>query len=51
MGTWLGILGLSLGTIYVQQGNYLSIYLYEFGHGVITENSNLGHGSLDKNMA
>jgi hypothetical protein len=31
--------------------NYLSIYLHELGHGVITENSTLGHGSLNKNMA
>jgi hypothetical protein len=33
---------LSPGTLYVQQRNYLSIYLYEFGHGGITENSNFG---------
>jgi hypothetical protein len=31
--------------------NYLRIYLHGFSHGVITENSNLGHGSLNKNMA
>jgi hypothetical protein len=38
--------------IYIQQRNYLSIYLYEFGHGGITEKkSTLGHGSLNKNMA
>jgi hypothetical protein len=42
---------LSPGTVYVQQRNYLSIYLHEFGHGGITENSNLGQGSLNKNMA
>jgi hypothetical protein len=39
------------GTLYVQQRNYRSIYLYGLGHGVIMENSNLGHGSLNKNMA
>jgi hypothetical protein len=38
-------------TLYVQQRNYLSIHLHEFDHGGITENSNLGHGSLNKNMA
>jgi hypothetical protein len=47
----LEILILSLGTLYVQQRNYLSIYLYVFGHGVIMEKSTLGHGSLNKNMA
>jgi hypothetical protein len=51
MEIWLEILGLSLGTIYVQQVNYLSIYLYVFGHGVIMENLTLGHSSLNKNMA
>ena len=49
--TWLDILVLSPRTLYAQQRNYLSIYLYEFGHGVITEKSTLGHGSLNKNMA
>jgi hypothetical protein len=39
------------GTLYVQQRNYLSIYLYGLGHGVIIENSNLGHGLLNKNIA
>jgi hypothetical protein len=33
---------LSLGTIYVQQRNYLRIYLHGFSHGVIMENSTLG---------
>jgi hypothetical protein len=28
----LEILVLNLGRLYVQQRNYLSIYLYEFGH-------------------
>jgi hypothetical protein len=42
---------LSPGTLCVQQGNYLSIYLYEFGHGGITEKLTLGHGSPTKNMA
>jgi hypothetical protein len=51
METWLEILVLSLGTLYAQQRNYLSIYLYMFGHGVITEKSTLGHGSPTKNMA
>jgi hypothetical protein len=31
------------------QRNYLIIHLHKFGHGGITENSNLGHGSLYKN--
>jgi hypothetical protein len=46
----LEVLVLSLSTLYVQQRNYLSIYLYVFGHGEITKNSNLGQGSLIKNM-
>jgi hypothetical protein len=50
MEIWLEILILSLSTLYVQQRNYLSIYLYVFGHGVIMENLNLGLGSLNKNM-
>jgi hypothetical protein len=41
---------LSLGTIYVQQTNYLRIYLHGFSHGVIMEDSNLGLGSPNKNM-
>jgi hypothetical protein len=45
------ILGLSLGTIYVQQRNYLGIYFSVFGHGVLTEKSNLGRGVLNKNKA
>ena len=49
--TSLEILVLSPGTLNVQQRNYLSIHLYEFGHGGIMVNSNLGHGSLNKNMA
>jgi hypothetical protein len=32
---------LSLGTIYVQPRNYLSTYLYVFGHGVLTGKSTL----------
>jgi hypothetical protein len=47
----LKILVLSPGTLYVQQINYLSISFYVFGHGVVTEKSTLGHGSLIKNMA
>jgi hypothetical protein len=27
------------------------LFFYVFGHGVITKKSNLGHGSLIKNMA
>jgi hypothetical protein len=27
------------------------LFFSMFGHGVITDNSNLGHGSLNKNMA
>jgi hypothetical protein len=48
---WLEILILSLGTLYVQR-SYLSIYLHELGHGVMTEKKTiLGYGSLNKNMA
>jgi hypothetical protein len=47
----LKILVSSLRASYDQQTDYLSIHLHEFGHGVITENSNLGNGSLNKSMA
>jgi hypothetical protein len=36
----LEILILSLCASFVQQGDYLNIYLYELGHKVIMENSN-----------
>jgi hypothetical protein len=39
--TSLEILVLSPGTLNVQQRNYLSIHLYEFGHGGITEKNKL----------
>jgi hypothetical protein len=47
----LEILILSLLAFCIQQTDYLSIRLHELGHGVIMENSNLGHGSLNKNRA
>jgi hypothetical protein len=50
-GHGLEILVSGMHASYDQQTNYLSVHLHELGHGVIMEYSNLGHGSLNKNMA
>jgi hypothetical protein len=39
------------GYILCPPRNYLIIHLHGLGHGVLTENSILGHGALNKNMA